>query len=199
MKQLHGVQLIPFESIKYNIIYADPPWKYDNQNTGGTMKSGSKDKYPVMSLQDIRDIPIKKIADKNSVLFLWATVPMLLEALDVMKHWGYKYKTKITWHKTGRNGLGFWFRGEVEELLLGVRGSVKAFRCQEPNHVTHKVLKHSEKPDVFRKKIERATVNMPNPRKIELFARNIMDGWRCVGNEINNKKDIQTELLSING
>lgn len=86
--------------------------------------------------------------------------------------------------------MGYWWRGQCEHLLFGVKGKVKAFRMQEPNFIQTKVLKHSEKPKEFRELIERATTNMPN--KIELFARNKSSGWYCWGNEIENDINIKT-------
>jgi N6-adenosine-specific RNA methylase IME4 len=180
---------------KYNIIYPDPPWSYDNKKTGGSMKSGAAQKYPVMTTEEIARLPIKEIADKNSMLFLWATVPMLPDALYVMQAWGYKYKTKITWHKTGRVGLGYWFRGEVEELLFGIRGKVPAFRCQAPNFIETPVLGYSEKPEEFRKLIERATKWMEDRRMIELFARKKVPGWDAWGLDV--ESDIVMPLPGI--
>src|SRR5690349_18054715 len=115
--------------MSYNVILADPPWSYSNKKTGGSMKSGSESKYPTMTLDELKEMNIP--ADKNSVLFLWATVPLLPEAFEVMKAWGFKYKTMITWRKIESNGMGFWWRGQTEHLLFRVRGNVKAFRMQE--------------------------------------------------------------------
>ena len=84
---------------KYKLLYVDVPWCYRNKNTGGSMKSGSQNKYPVMTTEDVCNLPINKIADKDSVLFLWVTCPMMEEGLKVMNAWGYKYKTKIYWRK----------------------------------------------------------------------------------------------------
>lgn len=165
---------------KYQIIYADPPWRYENTRTGGSMKSGASHKYPCMTLDDIKAFPIQKIAHKNSVLFLWATVPLLPEAIEVLSAWGYKYKTALFWRKIMSLGMGFWFRGQVEMLLLGVRGKVKAFRIQETNFVQAKVGKHSQKPNEFRTLIEK--INLA-PR-IELFAREKTEGWDVWGNEV---------------
>jgi site-specific DNA-methyltransferase (adenine-specific) len=167
---------------QYQVIYPDPPWAYDNKRTGGSLKSGAAQKYPVMTTAEICALPVPDLADKNSVCFLWATMPMLPDAFEVLKYWGYKYKTGIVWHKTGRNGLGYWFRGEIEILLLGKRGKVKPFRCQLPNFIEHPVLGHSEKPEAFRRLIETATVGMEP--KIELFARNKAPGWDAWGNEV---------------
>jgi N6-adenosine-specific RNA methylase IME4 len=169
---------------KYQIIYADPPWSYKNKNTGGSMISGAEKKYPCLSVEEISLIPIKQMADKDSVLFLWATVPLLPEALLVMDAWGYKYKTMITWRKIMSLGMGYWFRGQCEHLLFGTRGKVKAFRLQEANFIQSKAEKHSQKPQAFRELIERATKDMPTRNMIELFARQKTEGWDVWGNEV---------------
>lgn len=164
----------------FQVIYADPPWSYDNKKTGGSMISGSASKYPTMGVDEICELKIP--SDKNSVLFLWATVPLMPYAFKVMDAWGYKYKTMITWRKIMSLGMGFWWRGQTEHLLFGVKGNVKAFRMQEPNFIQCKVERHSQKPKAFRELIERATPNMPN--KLELFAREKSPGWYVWGNEV---------------
>jgi len=168
---------------KYNIILADPPWSYRNKRTGGSMISGSADKYPVMTLDEICSLPIDKIAAKDSALFLWVTCPMQEEGMQVMKSWGYKYKTKIYWRKIMSLGMGFWFRGQVEECWLGVRGKVKAFRLQIPNFIQTKALRHSQKPEEMRKIIE-MTGLVP---RIELFAREAAEGWDAIGFDIDGR------------
>jgi N6-adenosine-specific RNA methylase IME4 len=171
---------------KYRIIYADPPWTYRNINTGGSMKSGAMSKYPVMSLTEICSLPVKDIASKDSVLFLWVTCPMMEDGLTVMKAWGYEYKTKIYWRKIMSLGMGFWFRGQVEELWLGVKGKIKAFRLQVPNFIQSKVRKHSQKPEEARRIID--MINL-HPR-IELFAREKNVGWDVWGNEVKSDIDL---------
>lgn len=155
------------------------------------MRSGSESKYPTMNLDDICNLPINQIADANSALFLWVTCPMMQEGTQVMDAWGYKYKTKIYWRKIMSLGMGFWFRGQVEELWLGVRGKVKAFRLQIPNFIQSKAQKHSQKPNEARRIIEMTNLK---PR-IELFARQATDNWDVWGNEV--KSDI--ELKSYKG
>lgn len=152
------------------------------------MSSGALSHYPTLSVEEICNLPIPEITDKNAVLFLWATVPLLPEAFQVMNAWGFNYKTMVTWRKVMSLGMGFWFRGQTEHLLLGVKGKVKAFRLQEPNFIQAKVLKHSEKPHEFRQLIERATPAFP--AKIELFARQKHPGWHSWGNEVSNDIDV---------
>jgi len=187
--------VIPFPDRKYNIIYADPPWSYRNKNTGGSMKSGASAKYSTMTVEEICALPVQDIADRDSVLFLWVPVPLAEEGLIVLKAWGFKYKTKIFWRKIMSLGMGFWFRGQVEELLLGVKGKVKAFRCQRSNWIEAKVGKHSEKPREARELIELATFKMPDPRRIELFARHTRPGWDAWGNEV-GKLDNEVQIAA---
>jgi site-specific DNA-methyltransferase (adenine-specific) len=165
---------------KYRVIYADPPYQYRNVRTGGSMKSGSAQKYPVMKTEDICKLPVNKIGGNDSVLFLWSTVPMLEDALKILHAWGYEYKTAIFWRKIMSLGMGFWFRGQVELCLLGVKGKVKPFRLQKPNFIQTKALRHSQKPEEMRQLIE-ATGLQP---RIELFARQPIEGWDCYGDEI---------------
>lgn len=165
---------------KYQIIYTDPPWAYRNHRTGGSMKSGSESKYPTMTLDDIKQLPITQIANKDSVLFLWATVPLLPDCLSVLVAWGFEYKTTLFWRKIMSLGMGFWYRGQVELLLLGIKGKVKPFRIQKPNFIQSKVREHSRKPDEFYEFIEMTGLEP----KIELFARNKREGWDSIGFDI---------------
>ncbi len=174
---------------KYQVILADPPWSYRNKRTGGSMISGADAKYPTMALDDIKQLPIGEIADKDSVLFLWATVPLLPDCLSVIDAWGFEYKTALFWRKIMSLGLGFWFRGQVELCLLGVKGKVKPFRLQKPNFIQTKALRHSEKPDEIRQLIEETGLS---PR-IELFARQRAEGWDCLGFDVDGK-DIRQSL-----
>jgi len=184
---------------KYNVIYADPPWSYSNKNTGGTNESGAQNKYDIMTNEDICNIPIPDIIEKDSVLFLWATVPLLPEAFVVMDAWGFKYKTMLTWRKIMSLGMGYWFRGQTEHLLLGVKGKVKAFNMQKANFHQCKVGKHSQKPHYFRELISKSVENsFKDPKKVELFARSRdgmfpdieYEGWDVWGNEVNNSVEL---------
>ena len=143
------------------------------------MKSGASAKYPTMSLDEIKALPIKSICEKDCVLYLWTTTPFLPSAFEVMKDWGFDYKTAMFWNKQ-RLGLGFWFRGQVEILLFGKKGKVKAFRSSIPNIVSCKSTKHSKKPEEFRRIIERVSFG----DKIEIFAREQHEGWDCWGDEV---------------
>lgn len=177
---------------KYNVIYADPPWGYSSK-AGRGMKSHAGAKYQTMPIADIKAMPVRGITEKDSVLFIWVTVPLLPQGLEVMEAWGFKYKTMLTWKKSA-NGMGFWFRGQTEHLLLGVRGNVRAFRYQRSNFYQSRAGKHSEKPDYFRNLIGAATAKIVDRRCLELFARsrdgmfknNHLEGWDVYGNEVDN-------------
>lgn len=163
------------------------------------MKSGSKQKYETLTLEDLCDLPIKEIADKEgSVLFLWTTTPLKMEATEVLKAWGFEYKTTIYWRKIMSLGMGFWYRGQVEECWLAIRGKVKAFRCQVPNFIQSKVRKHSKKPEELFQLIEPPIDKYDLNPKIELFATEKRDGWYAEGYEINGE-DIRDVLKNIIG
>lgn len=180
------MEQIPFPNKKYQIIYADPPWRYQN---GGVPQGGVDAQYKTMTLQEIKDLPVGDIAEDTSVLMLWATFPQLQEALEVMKAWGFKYKTLgFSWLKTNKDGspffgIGYYARSNQEVCLLGVKG--KAHSLVVSNKVssfvsTHKT-RHSEKPQVFRDKIVELFGDRP---RVELFARQKTDGWDVWGNEV---------------
>lgn len=168
----------------YEIIYADPPWPYRNKKTGGSHKSGSEQHYDVMTMEDIQALPVADLADKRCALFLWATVPLLPDAIDTMICWGWTYKTSLFWHKLGRLGMGYWWRGQMEVLLFGIRGKVPAFRCQSPNYVDVKPTQHSRKPIEMRNLILGAAVEHLDGPRIELFSRDSSDeDWDHWGGE----------------
>jgi len=177
---------------QYDVIYADPAWQYRNKKTGGSHKSGAGQHYPTLSVEEICALPVRQLGRQASVCFLWVTVPMLDEGRRVLAAWGYAYKTLHVWHKTGRSGLGYWWRGEAELLLFGVRGQVKAFRMQEPNVLAHPVLRHSEKPDAFRRKVERAADKAGLADRIELFARVHPTGWDVWGHDVAGSINLMT-------
>ena len=179
--------------MKFKVIYADCPWSYTNKKTGGSHTSGAVQQYDVLQLAEIQRLPIQSIAEENSVLFLWATVPMLPEAMETMRAWGYTYKTKLTWDKD-KYGMGFWFRGQIEELLVGIRGKVPPFRCQKRNRMIIKPTTHSTKPAEFRDLITEITTG---PR-VELFARQTVPGWTALGLSIDGKR-IQDRLVEVAG
>lgn len=189
---------------KYNVIYADPPWPYKfkeptaskggNKN-GKVYASGVDYYYNTMSIVDIMNMPIDSITQKNAVCLMWVTVPLLPECLLVLNSWGFKYKTMLTWHKKNSKGMGYWFRGYTEHLILGVKGNVKAFKSLEKNIYESNTFKHSAKPIHFREIYSEAVKNSFDiPVKLELFARSRTglfsdyeyEGWDVYGDQVNN-------------
>lgn len=185
---------------KYNVIYADPPWSY-NDRSGRGYKHSAREKYDTMTLDDIKKMPIHSLSEPNAVLFLWATIPLLPEAFEVMAAWGFTYKTNLTWVKRHlikppAKFMGYWFRGGVEHLLIGIKGEVKPFRSQGNSYLESQATKHSRKPECFRKLIEEVTItSFAEPKRVELFARSAkedffpdhhLQGWDVFGNEVNN-------------
>lgn len=176
--------MIPFPDKKYSVIYADPPWKYADKGCNGNAEAH----YPTMSIKEICSLPVKDIADKDCVLFLWVTYPMMQEAMALIKAWGFTYKTiGFQWVKQNKKGAGFffglgrWTRGNTEPCLIAVKGHPK----RQANDVSQLVLapstRHSEKPAEVRDRIVRLMGDVP---RIELFARKRADGWDAWGNEV---------------
>jgi N6-adenosine-specific RNA methylase IME4 len=108
----------------FDVLYIDPPWVYENKKTGGSHTSGAVQQYRGLTVDELCALPVRSIAAKSAVLFLWATTPLGQDPYRVMEAWGFTFKTKMYWHKAGRKGLGYWTRGCVEELLIGTRGPV---------------------------------------------------------------------------
>jgi N6-adenosine-specific RNA methylase IME4 len=159
-----------------------------------------------MTVEELMDLYylIGPLRNENSVLFLWTTNSFIKEALTIMEYWGYTYKTMITWVKRN-NGLGNWFRGKTEHLLVGVRGKVKPFKIQAPNLIiSEKTLKHSEKPFESYDLINYCGHKMGESTKVlELFARiPTYENWKSavewthIGVEITGN-DIRTDLQEL--
>ena len=166
----------PFPKGKYQVIYADPPWEYENSGYDNAAAS----LYPTMPLEDICALPVETLATSASVLFLWATNPLLPEALRVMAEWGFEYKTNIAWVKDRGRGMGWFLKSKHELLLIGVRPQTPQ-PAERPDSAQEfeRGKVHSRKPQEFRQIIER----MYPGSKIELFARIACEGWDLWGNE----------------
>jgi len=170
---------------KYQVIYADPPWRYDFS------KSDSRkieNQYPTMTVEEICNMQVP--SDDNAVLYLWATAPKLEEAFKVMKAWGFQYKSHAIWDK-GKVGMGYWFRGQHELLMVGVKGK---FSPPEPSKRISSVIKenrsvHSRKPEKIRDYIANCYAKF---NKLELFCRKKAKGWDVFGNEVECDVEIET-------
>jgi len=169
--------MMPFPNKKYQIIYADPPWNYRHC---ASKSRRIENQYPTMSLQEIQNLTIPTAP--NCVLYLWATAPKLSEAMSVLVSWGFDYRTCAIWDKE-IIGMGYWFRGQHELLLVGVKGnfSPPPQSMRISSVYKERRTKHSKKPDAIREFIQQW---YPDENKIELFARERFEGWDAWGNEV---------------
>lgn len=175
---------------KYDIIYADPPWQFTKTFVNKGKARNVEKEYATMSNEDIFNLPINKIANKNSILILWATSPKLPIAIECIKQWRFTYKTcGFVWIKKNKKAtdtlfwrMGFYTRQNAEFCLIATKGK----GVKRINNAIHQIIespieKHSKKPDIVRDKIIELCGNLP---RIELFARQEVDGWDCWGNEV---------------
>ena len=174
---------------KYNIIYADPHWSYNVASGKGTSRGVAERYYNTMKLEDICNLPVGNLCD-NAVLFMWATFPNLPQALKVIENWGFKYKTvAFNWTKiypkSGNPimGCGYWTRANGEICLLATKGKdyPRRINAGVQQAIIEPKREHSRKPDVARKRIVELLGDIP---RIELFARQTVEGWDCWGNEV---------------
>jgi N6-adenosine-specific RNA methylase IME4 len=190
--------MIELPDKKYNIIYADPPWQYNDkmtmQGVHGLIR-GAESFYKTMNLTDIKNMPIQNIADDNCYLFLWVTMPLLQEGLDVINSWGFKYKTcGFTWVKKTKNnkthcGMGHYTRGNAELCLIGVKGKLLRLDASVRQIVEAQIQRHSQKPNEIRDNILQLYGDLP---RIELFARQTTEGWDSWGNEVQKDNEAKT-------
>lgn len=182
---------------KYQIIYADPPWSYNDKmsskSTGDFRFKGASSCYKTENLEWIKSLPVSAISDNNCLLFMWATNPLLPEAIDVLRAWGFSYITvAFVWVKQTINqitvsNLGRWTMGGAEICLLARKGSPKRI-CKNIRQVDYSVRgRHSEKPKAIRDKIVKLMGDVP---RIELFARQKTEGWDVWGNEVESDIDL---------
>lgn len=185
----------------FNVIYADPPWRFEPFSRDTGLDRAADNHYPTQTLDDIKRLPVGTIAAPDCVLFLWATAPMLPEALCVMRFWGFTYKSHIVWRKAERAdaglvlGTGYWFRNAHELLLVGTRGDIPAPAPGEqwPSMFDAPPMRHSEKPDDGYALIERYFPTLP---RIELNARRRRPGWEAWGLEAPDTEAAYADALA---
>ena len=174
---------------EYQIIYADPPWnfKYHSKVNRTNRYNRATAHYPTMSMEEICNLKIQSITDKDAALFMWVTYPFLEQSFKVIKAWGFKYKTTaFTWIKTNKNGsifkgMGYWTMSNAEICLLATKGSPNRVGRDVSQVVLSQREKHSKKPDEVRNRI---VALMGDSSKIELFARKKHEGWDVWGDEV---------------
>lgn len=171
---------------KYKIIYADCPWIYKD-NKGNDSKMGGIT-YKQLLLQELKALPVQNIADENCALFMWATMPLLQEALEVISSWGFIYTTcAFSWVKTNSknggiySGLGHWVNGNIELCLFAKKGKPVRIKKNIKQIVFSPLREHSRKPDEVRDRIVSLLGDIP---RIELFARYRAEGWDATGLEL---------------
>ena len=175
------LQAMDFPDGQFPIVYADPPWRYENPPIGGSNRS-IENHYPTMTLEEICDLPVPKIAADSAILYLWATAPKLAECFQVIDAWGFTYRTNIVWVKD-KIGMGYHARSQHELLLIAKRGQLPP---PAPHDRVSSVVyadrgEHSEKPDAFYELIERWYPTLP---KTDLFSRQRRPGWTPWGNQV---------------
>jgi len=173
---------------KFSTILADPPWQFQNKTGKVAPEHKRLARYPTLSLQEIMDIPVQLAANDTSHLYLWVPNALLSEGLEVMKAWGFTYKTNIVWYKIRKDGgpdgrgVGFYFRNVTELILFGVRG--KKARTLHPGRTQTNIIatrkrEHSRKPDEQYKIIETCS----SGPYLEMFSRGNRKNWTCWGNQ----------------
>lgn len=173
---------------KFRTILADPPWQFQNRTGKVAPEHRRLNRYGTMTLDEIKGLPVSDAAEETAHLYLWVPNALLPEGLEVMKAWGFNYKSNIVWQKIRKDGgpdgrgVGFYFRNVTELLLFGVRG--KNARTLQPgrtqvNIISTRKREHSRKPD---EQYELITSCSPGPF-LELFARGEREGWTIWGNQ----------------
>jgi N6-adenosine-specific RNA methylase IME4 len=178
----------PFKGLNlhgYSVIYLDPPWTFETYSAKGEGRS-AKRHYQTMSLKEIAELPVKYLARRDCVMLCWVTMPMLPQALQVIKGWGFTYKTvAFTWMKKNPKtkglffGNGYWTRSNAELCILATRGKPKRVFADVPQAILAPVREHSRKPDEIYERIER----LLDGKYLELFARTTRQNWHSWGLE----------------
>ena len=174
----------------YKTILADPPWRFSNSTGKVAPEHRRLSRYPTLSLQEILDLPVNSVADDEAHLYLWVPNALLAEGLQVMKNWGFTYKTNIIWYKVRKDGgpdgrgVGFYFRNVTETVLFGIKGKMRTLKPgrTQTNIIISRKREHSRKPDELYDIIESCS----SGPYLELFARGARKGWAVWGNQTDN-------------
>ena len=179
---------------KFHTVLADPPWQFANRTGKVSPENKKLYRYPTLTLQEIQEIPVQSCTLEPAHLYLWVPNALIFEGLEVIKAWGFSYKTNLVWHKIRRDGcsdgsgVGFYFRNVTELVLFGVKGksarTLDAGRTQV-NLIPSQKREHSRKPDELYDLIERCS----REKHLELFARTRREGWEQWGNQLDHVDD----------
>ena len=181
---------------KYNVIYADPPWKFNSKNSGGNMISGAAQNYQVMKTADIAKMQVEQLCADDCLLVMWYVGAMPEDAITVCKAWGFRLMNMngFVWNKLTKTGKPFFGMGHAtragsESALIGVKGKLgNLIKDRSVRAVINApVGRHSEKPDDFRKAIVQLCGDVP---RLEMFARVSTPGWDVFGNEVQSTVEI---------
>lgn len=175
------------ENKGYKTILADPPWRFTNRTGKVAPEHKRLNRYDTLSLEEIMEIPVSLAASDNSHLYLWVPNALLPEGLEVMKAWGFQYKSNLIWHKVRKDGgpdgrgVGFYFRNTTEIILFGIRGHIRTLQPgrSQVNIIRTQKQEHSRKPDALYEIIEKCSAGS----YLELFARGKRLGWDVFGNQ----------------
>lgn len=175
----------------YSIIYADPPWDYDNriQHNGKETTGSAIYHYPTMKIDEIKKLNVASLCEKDCLLFMWSSSPHLPQAIDLMQSWGFEYKTiAFVWDKQ-RVNPGYYTMSQVEVCLVGKKGNIPSPRGARniKQFLSQMRGRHSAKPSEVR---DRIVEMFPTQRKVELFAREEVEGWDRWGNEVASSTEI---------
>ena len=178
---------------EFSTILIDPPWRFQNRTGKMAPEHKRLRRYATMSFKEITALPVARHAETPSHLYLWSPNALLAEALDLMKQWGFTYKTNIVWYKIRKDGgpdgrgVGFYFRNVTELLLFGVKGSLRTLQPgrTQVNLLATRKREHSRKPEEIYGLIEACS---PGPY-LELFARERVAGWTQWGDEVDSYLD----------
>jgi N6-adenosine-specific RNA methylase IME4 len=176
-----AAKILALPGRRYGVMLADAGWRFEPWSRETGMDRAADNHYATSTVEQIKAIDVASIAAVDCALFLWATAPMMSQALEVMRAWGFTYKSQIVWDKE-ISGTGYWFRNRHELLLVGTRGNVPApaMGTQWPSVNIERRRAHSVKPEWAYQMIEGYFPTLP---KIELFARCARPGWDCWGFE----------------
>jgi len=173
--------------VPFTTILADPPWRFDNRTGKMAPEHQRLLRYQTMTMEEILELPVNRLAGAKAHLYLWIPNALISEGLEVMRRWGFTYKTNLVWYKIRKDGgpdgrgVGFYFRNVTELVLFGVRGNMRTLDAgrRQTNIITTRKREHSRKPDELYSIIEACS---PGPY-LELFARHPRKGWVQWGNE----------------